>query len=45
MVDQGKLRLLRVDLEEMDDPVSSYETVLRHNIFGIEGTVHAYPAM
>ncbi|PIO68007.1 Low-density lipoprotein receptor domain class A [Teladorsagia circumcincta] len=26
MVDQGKLRLLRVDLEEMDSPVSSYET-------------------
>ncbi|VDL86713.1 unnamed protein product, partial [Nippostrongylus brasiliensis] len=37
MVDQGKLRLLRVDLEEMDNPVTSYETVLRHNIFGIEG--------
>ncbi|RCN53216.1 Low-density lipoprotein receptor domain class A [Ancylostoma caninum] len=37
MVDQNKLRLLRVDIEEMDSPVSSYETVLRHNIYGIEG--------
>uniref|UniRef100_A0A158P9R2 EGF-like domain-containing protein n=1 Tax=Angiostrongylus cantonensis TaxID=6313 RepID=A0A158P9R2_ANGCA len=37
LVDQGKLRLLRVDLDEMQNPITSYETVLRHNIFGIEG--------
>ncbi|UMM10088.1 hypothetical protein L5515_000020 [Caenorhabditis briggsae] len=37
LIDQGKLRLLRVNLDEMDSPLSSYETVLRHNVYGTEG--------
>lgn len=37
VIDQGKLRLLRVSLDEMDSPLTSYETVLRHNVYGTEG--------
>lgn len=37
IVDSGKLRLYRADLEELDQPIDSYEVVLRHNVFGTEG--------
>lgn len=37
LVDSGQLRLYRVGLEELDQPIDSYEVVLRHNVFGTEG--------
>ncbi|VDK47362.1 unnamed protein product [Anisakis simplex] len=37
LIDSGKLRLYRVGLDELDQPIDSYEVVLRHNIFGTEG--------
>ncbi|GMT30081.1 hypothetical protein PFISCL1PPCAC_21378, partial [Pristionchus fissidentatus] len=37
VVDTGKLRMYRVGRDDMDAPLSSYETVLRHNVFGTEG--------
>lgn len=37
LVDSGKLRLYRVGMEELDQPIDSYEVVLRHNVFGTEG--------
>lgn len=37
IVDSGKLRLHRVGLNELDQPIDSYEIVLRHNVFGTEG--------
>uniref|UniRef100_A0AAF5Q0L6 EGF-like domain-containing protein n=13 Tax=Wuchereria bancrofti TaxID=6293 RepID=A0AAF5Q0L6_WUCBA len=37
LVDSGKLRLYRVSMEELDQPIDSYEVVLRHNVFGTEG--------
>ncbi|KAM3721677.1 Low-density lipoprotein receptor-related protein [Dirofilaria immitis] len=37
LVDSGKLRLYRVDITELDQPIDSYEVVLRHNVFGTEG--------
>lgn len=42
IIDSGKLRLYRVGLEELDKPVTSYEIVLRHNIFGTEGFQFLY---
>ncbi|MFH4978606.1 hypothetical protein AB6A40_005315 [Gnathostoma spinigerum] len=37
LVDSGKLRLYRVGIDDLDKPISSYEVVLRHNVFGTEG--------
>ncbi|VDN27036.1 unnamed protein product, partial [Gongylonema pulchrum] len=37
LVDSGQLRLYRVGLEELDQPIDSYQVVLRHNVFGTEG--------
>ncbi|VDD90121.1 unnamed protein product, partial [Enterobius vermicularis] len=37
IVDSGKLRVYRVGLSEISRSISTYEVVLRHNVFGIEG--------
>ncbi|CAI4230259.1 unnamed protein product [Auanema sp. JU1783] len=37
MIDQAKLRMYRVSMDDMDDSVSSYQIILRHNVFGTEG--------
>lgn len=44
-MDSGKLRLYRVGMKEMDQPIDSYEVVLRHNVFGTEGQLCLYFVM
>uniref|UniRef100_A0A914E474 EGF-like domain-containing protein n=1 Tax=Acrobeloides nanus TaxID=290746 RepID=A0A914E474_9BILA len=37
LMDSGKLRLYRVRLDDLDEPVRNYQTIIRHNVFGTEG--------
>ncbi|PAV62586.1 hypothetical protein WR25_26419 isoform C [Diploscapter pachys] len=37
IVDQGRLRLLRIGLDEIGSGLNSYETIVRHHVFGTEG--------
>jgi low density lipoprotein-related protein 2 len=37
LMDAGKLRLYRIGLDNLGAPISEYETIVRHNIFGTEG--------
>ena len=37
LIDQGRLRMYRTTLADMDGPISSYQVVMRHNVFGTEG--------
>lgn len=43
VVDSGKLRMYRIGLDDIGEPLSSYETVLRHNVFGTEGIPSSRP--
>lgn len=37
LLDAGKLRLYRIGLDNLGAPITDYETIVRHNIFGTEG--------
>uniref|UniRef100_A0A914DZH1 EGF-like domain-containing protein n=1 Tax=Acrobeloides nanus TaxID=290746 RepID=A0A914DZH1_9BILA len=37
LVDSDKLRLYRVRLDDLEEPVRNYQTIIRHNVNGTEG--------
>ena len=37
LLDSGKMRIYRIGLDQLNSPVSDYQQIVRHNVFGIEG--------
>jgi low density lipoprotein-related protein 2 len=37
LLDAGKLRIYRIGLDQLSSPLASYQQIVRHNVFGIEG--------
>lgn len=38
LLDAGKLRIYRIGIDRLDTaPISEYQSIIRHNVFGIEG--------